>query len=148
VAAPVLQLRVPEDTLARINGACGEDTRSAWLLRLIDRELVGQQPAPKDTLTTSPSLTFPDGEPSPGVLCMGPGCLDRSTSRYGLRRLRLCRACAAALTGQTYQRPGAERARVLGGTAAGPARTWQYQLHNEQHHNWRADDRTRALPRS
>jgi hypothetical protein len=35
---------------------------------------------------------IPDGEPSPGVLCMGPGCLERSTSRYGLRRMPLCPA--------------------------------------------------------
>jgi len=50
------------------------------------------------------------GEPSPGVLCMGPGCWERNTSRYGLRRLPLCPACAAALGGETYQRkasPGA-----------------------------------------
>lgn len=45
VAAPVLQLRVPEDTLAR-DEARGEDTRSAWVLRLIGREPAGQNPAP------------------------------------------------------------------------------------------------------
>ena len=48
---------------------------------------------------------------------MGPSCLERSTSRYGLRRLPLCPACAAALAGEVYQRPGAERARAIGGTA-------------------------------
>jgi hypothetical protein len=31
VAAPVLQLRVPEDTLNRIDIIRGTDTRSAWL---------------------------------------------------------------------------------------------------------------------
>jgi hypothetical protein len=36
---------------------------------------------------------------------MGPGCLDRSTSRYGLRRMPLCPACAAALLGHHYKRP-------------------------------------------
>ena len=41
MAASVLQLRVPEDTLARIDSARGGDTRSAWVLRLIGRELDG-----------------------------------------------------------------------------------------------------------
>jgi hypothetical protein len=52
------------------------------------------------------------GEPSPGVVCMGPGCWQRDTTRYGLRELPLCPACAAALRGETYQRelpPGAAR---------------------------------------
>ena len=43
---------------------------------------------------------------------------ERSTYRYGLRRLPLCPACAAALAGEVYQRPGAERARAIGRTAA------------------------------
>jgi hypothetical protein len=46
------------------------------------------------------------------VLCMGPGCLERNTRRYGLRKLPLCAACAAALQGHVYKReipPGAER---------------------------------------
>src|SRR5690349_20716916 len=44
------------------------------------------------------------GEPSPGVLCMGPGCWQRDTFRYGLRKLPLCPAWAAALRGEVYQR--------------------------------------------
>src|SRR5690349_10171039 len=44
------------------------------------------------------------GEPSPGVVCMGPGCWQRDTSRFGLRQLPLCPACAAALEGRTHQR--------------------------------------------
>jgi hypothetical protein len=44
------------------------------------------------------------GEPSPGVVCMAPTCWERNTSRYGLRRVPLCPACAAALQGRTYQR--------------------------------------------
>jgi hypothetical protein len=71
-------------------------------------------PAAKDTLTTSPPLAaLPDGEPSPGVLCAGPGCWERSTSKYGLRRIPLCPACRVALEGHAYQReipPGAARA--------------------------------------
>lgn len=44
------------------------------------------------------------GEPSPGVVCMGPGCWQRDTSKYGLRSLPLCPACTAALQGKTHQR--------------------------------------------
>ena len=46
MSAPVVQLRVPEDTLARLDGARGDDTRTAWILRLIDRELAGQTGTP------------------------------------------------------------------------------------------------------
>ena len=117
MAAPVLQLRVPEPTLARIDERRGGDTHSAWVLRLISRELDGQAPAAKSATAVAdsaaeirqppdgfPSVTLPAGEPSPGVLCMGPGCLERSTARYGLRRMPLCPACRAALEGRTYQR--------------------------------------------
>jgi hypothetical protein len=45
-----------------------------------------------------------NGEPSPGVACAGPGCWQRNTSRFGLRRLPLCPACASALQGQVYKR--------------------------------------------
>lgn len=110
MAAPVLQLRVPEDTLARLDDTRGDQTRSAWVLRLIDRELSGQQPA---LATQPPELSpaaagplgpLPPGEPSPGAICMTPRCYERNTSKYGLRRLPLCPACAAALTGQVYKR--------------------------------------------
>jgi len=95
---------VPEDTLARLDGTRGKETRSAWILRLIDRELTGQ-PATKNVLTTSSSLAaIPDGEPSPGALCMTPGCFQRDTRKYGLRKLPLCTACAAALQGQVHKR--------------------------------------------
>jgi len=53
---------------------------------------------------TSPLGAIGRGEPSPGVICMGPACWERNTSRYGLRKLPLCPACAAALEGRTYQR--------------------------------------------
>lgn len=52
------------------------------------------------------------GEPSPGVLCMGPGCWQRDTCKYGLCSLPLCPACAADLQGRTHEReipPGAAR---------------------------------------
>lgn len=115
MAAPVLQLRVPEDTLARIDAIRGGHTRSAWLQRLIDRELNGQHAAP----AAAPGIpvTFPAGEPCPGAVCSGPGCWQRDTARYGLRNLVLCHACAAALQGHEYKRqvpPGAERIRRRG----------------------------------
>ena len=105
MSAPVVQLRVPEATLARLDSARGEETRTAWILRLIDRELTGQQAIATNPLITSPSLAaLPDGEPSRGATRMGPGCWERSTSKYGLRHLPLCPACRAALEGHAYQR--------------------------------------------
>ena len=124
MAAPGLQLRVPEDTLARIDHVRGEDTRSAWLLRLIDRELAGQHGGEGVISTSSaPAAASPGtlgpGESSPGVACSAPGCWNRNTARYGLRRIPLCRACAAALTGKTYLRFAAPaQARAIKGTAA------------------------------
>ena len=52
------------------------------------------------------------------MICMTPRCFQRDTSKYGLRELPLCPACAAALTGGTYRRPGSERARAIASTAA------------------------------
>ena len=105
MAAPVIQLRVPEDTLNRVDQARGDDTRSAWLQRLIDGELAGQQAIAINPLIASPSLAaLPDGEPSRGVLCAAPGCWERNTTKYGLRQVPLCPACRAALEGRTYQR--------------------------------------------
>ncbi|MFZ0186295.1 MAG: hypothetical protein WAL72_05030 [Streptosporangiaceae bacterium] len=103
MSAPVLQLRVPETTLARLDDARGEGTRSAWVLRLIDRELSGQAATPPRA--AAPSLAaIGDGEPGNGAVCMGPGCFQRDTRKYGLRQLPLCPACRAALEGRVYQR--------------------------------------------
>jgi hypothetical protein len=118
VAAPVLQLRVPEDTLARLDDARGEETRSAWVLRLIGRELDGQTATQAGTQTAAnrsdsvPAgpLVLPSGEPCPGAACSGAGCWNRDTARYGLRRLVLCTACAAALQGHVHQRQPPESA--------------------------------------
>jgi hypothetical protein len=129
--SPVVQLRVPKDTLARIDHARGDDTRSAWVLRLIDRELTGPQPALVPAGTAP--ITSPAGEPCPGVACSGPGCWNRDTARYGLRRLVLCTACAA-LQGQTYKREIPESAapcrpprRRL--TSPSPPGTWPPLMH-------------------
>jgi hypothetical protein len=112
--SPVVQLRVPKDTLARLDDVRGGDTRSAWVLRLIGRELVGPDPAaePATALADFPAgpLVLPSGEPCPGVACSGPGCWNRDTARYGLRRLVLCTACASALQGQTHKREVPETA--------------------------------------
>jgi hypothetical protein len=126
VTSPVLQLRVRSDVLERIDEARGDDTRSAWVLRLIDRELSGQQRAEEGPVKTSstPAASslgaIAPGEPSHGAICMTPGCWERDTRKYGLRKLPLCTACAAALQGQEYKReipPGAQRL-LKGGTAA------------------------------
>jgi hypothetical protein len=113
--SPVVQFRVPKDTLARIDELRGEATRSAWVSGLIDRELAGQMttPAPASaplTAAAAPLTAIGTGEPSPGVACAGPGCWQRNTSRYGLRRVPLCPACRAALEGRTYQREVPETA--------------------------------------
>lgn len=71
------------------------------------------QPAPASQGTAALLAAISPGELSPGTLCMGPGCFQRDTRKYGLRQLPLRTACAAALTGQAYQReipPGAARA--------------------------------------
>jgi hypothetical protein len=76
-------------------------------------EPASQPPPPAASQgTPAPVTAMSPGEPSPGVACASPGCWNRDTARYGLRRLVLCTACAAALQGQVYQRelpPGTER---------------------------------------
>jgi hypothetical protein len=102
--------------LAAVDGVCGEN-RSAWILGLIERELLDDSTAPGPAappVRTSSGLLI--GEPSPGVACMCPTCWQRDTTRYGLRHVPICPADAAALEGRTYERhPGA--ARVLSGAA-------------------------------
>lgn len=70
-------------------------------------------PQPSTPRPASPSLAaLPDGEPGNGAVCMGPGCWQRDTFRFGLRQVPLCPACRAALEGRTHQReipPGAAR---------------------------------------
>ena len=116
MAAPVVQLRIPEDMLAAVDGVCGGN-RSAWILALIERELLddGTEPGPAASpVSTSSGLLI--GAPSPGVACMCPTCWQRDTTRYGLRKVPICPADAAALEGHTYQRhPSA--ARLLSGAA-------------------------------
>ncbi len=78
------------------------------------------QPSVEDVVPPPFPSGLPNGDPCPGVACAGHGCWNRDTARYGLRRLVLCRACVAALQGDTYKRkapPGAARATRCG-TAA------------------------------
>jgi hypothetical protein len=119
VASPVVQLRVPEDMLAAVDGTRGDGTRSAWILSLIERELLGgdgelvhhdDQTNPRSA--ASPLGAIPDSEPSGGAVCATPRCWQRDTRLFGLRKLPLCPACRAALEGRAYQRetpPGAAR---------------------------------------
>jgi hypothetical protein len=124
VAAPVLELRVPEDTLNRIDEVRGDTTRSAWLQHLIDRELNGQpvdQPDATGLIApAAPSLAaIGDGEPSPGAICATPSCWQKNTRKYGIRELPLCDVCKAALEGHEHKRqmpPGAARLARRGAT--------------------------------
>jgi len=71
------------------------------------------QPGPAAELTSQGSaaaIVITGGEPSLGTACAGPGCWQRNTTRYGLRGLPLCPACAAALQGHTYKREAPESA--------------------------------------
>jgi hypothetical protein len=66
--------------------------------------------APAPVASPAGPLVLPPGEPCPGVACAGPGCWNRDTARYGLRRLVLCTACAAALQGKDCKREVPENA--------------------------------------
>ena len=77
---------------------------------------VAQQPAPVPAISSLSAI--PSGEPSPGVLCLGPGCWERNTRKFGLRQLPALPGLRCRPPGQVYVRPGAERARAIGGTAA------------------------------
>jgi hypothetical protein len=89
--------------LAAVDGMRGDESHSAWILALIERELLGETPAPRPAASSLAAIA--DGEPSPGIACAGYECWQRSTRRYGTRRLPLCDGCKAALTGQPIQRP-------------------------------------------
>ena len=84
------------------------------------------QPAAPAARQGTPALVTATGagEPSPGVMCMGPGCLERNTSRYGLRRMPLCPACRAALEGRTHQRETPQTPGALAVAVAAGAETY------------------------
>jgi hypothetical protein len=78
------------------------------LAEFVRRGLAGSTAPTSQATAPAPAAAslaaLPDGEPSPGVVCMGPGCWQRDTRKYGLRQLPLCPACAAALQGRAHQR--------------------------------------------
>lgn len=89
--SPVVQLRVPADTLGVIDELRGEQTRSGWILDLITQELDGPaEHGPRETRLSAPATlpvthgAQPGGIPSPGVACAWPTCWVRETSRYGV----------------------------------------------------------------
>ena len=64
----------------------------ATLAELIRRGLAiatAEAAPPAPSPSASSLATIPGGKPSPGVVCMGPGCWQRDTARYGLGRLVL-----------------------------------------------------------
>jgi hypothetical protein len=70
-----MTIRVPADMLARIDDLRGEESRSAWVLAAVGRELTdGPAIVPVD----SPEVTHEipaGGIPSPGVVCQWGGML-------------------------------------------------------------------------
>ena len=82
-------MRVPDDLLARIDEACGGETRTAWLLGLAERELddSGPDDGGMEAVPAGLLVTYeipPGGIDSPGVACSWPECWARDTSRYGV----------------------------------------------------------------
>jgi len=140
----VVQLRVPEATLAMIDEARGGQSRSGWLLDLAERELAGDG-RPDDGRASAAALPAARevpaaGIPSPGVACSWPSCWARDTARYGVTDpaelyrtdfrdrprdpercgVTFCPAHAARLSGFRYVRPHAPLPRASA-RAAGPA---------------------------
>jgi hypothetical protein len=121
----LVQLRVPDDVLARIDQASEGSTRTAWLLGLAQRQLDGGQPA---QAPLSGARSLGPGIPAPGVLCLWAACMSRDSDRYGVadrreleRRdygelprnedavgLALCKHHAAILERRTYRAPRRE----------------------------------------
>ena len=111
--ADLFSARVGEDILAASTAHAATDPRRLGLGP--HRRELTNNPAPASPLALA---AIGHGEPCPGVVCMGPTCWQRNTSRYGLRRVPLCLACVSALRGETYKReipPSA--ARLMRGAA-------------------------------
>jgi len=104
--AEVVSTRLGTGLLERLDDVRGDASRSAWLATILERELTASTSAPVAASRPGAAIgTLGRGTPSPGVACAGPGCWQRDTSRYGLRGLILCDACAHAACGQPYTRP-------------------------------------------
>lgn len=106
-AGTVVQVRVPPSLFEQIDAAANGTTRTAWLLDAARAALADTGPDDfplGEPFPHAPGTLVP-GVPTPGLACSTPLCWDRQTARYGDRGLILCAACAAAATGQPYQRP-------------------------------------------
>jgi hypothetical protein len=103
----VLQTRVVAEVASQVDALRGEQSRADWLRALVvsAAEPAAEVPEPVQRSHDATAGGLADSVPSPGVVCMGPGCWQRDTRKYGLRNLPLCRSCAAALTGVVYRRP-------------------------------------------
>ena len=125
----LVQMRVADDLLARIDNACAGRSRTAWFLGLAARELdeaaSGDRARHANTISSAGPRSIGPGMPSPGVTCMWAACMNRDTSRYGatdpaeLTRDNyrdqkrdedtaghvLCKHHAAQLEGRTYSAP-------------------------------------------
>ena len=120
-AGVLVQMKVPAGLLEQVDQAADGETRTAWILAAIRAALADTGPDDfpiGESFPPAPGALVP-AEPSPGVACTAPGCWDRSTARYGLRRIPLCAADAAALTGATYRRPRPDLPARPGKTTAG-----------------------------
>ena len=136
----LVQMRVPEDLLAAIDGARGEESRTAWVLAAAELALSAEasaEPPPLAAAPTAAPRSIGTGIPSPGVACAWGACWARDTSRYGVtdpaeltrggyrERPRdenkvgivLCPAHAALLEGREYRSPAAARAGRLAKSA-------------------------------
>lgn len=85
-ASTLVQMRVPEDLLERIDLACAGSNRTAWFLGLAARELDETPPAsaPVAAGASAAQRSIGAGIPSPGVTCMWAACFSRDTDRYAV----------------------------------------------------------------
>ena len=119
----LVQLRVPDDLLSRIDEACGDATRTGWLLGLAARELDSEAPSAPSTGARSIGL----GIPAPGVLCLWAACMSRDSDRFAVldpgeltrsyreqprdedkAGIALCKHHAAQLEGRVHRAPQRE----------------------------------------
>lgn len=106
-AGVLVQFRVPPGMLEQVDQAADGETRTSWILAAIRSALADTGPDDSPVAASLPSTSgaLVPGVPTPGLACSTPQCWERQTARYGDRGLILCAACAAAATGQPYQRP-------------------------------------------
>jgi hypothetical protein len=127
-ATTLVQMRVPDDLLERIDAAADGSSRTAWLLGLATRRLDDTAPGPHAPVTASSpqgQRSIGPGLPSPGGTCMWSACHSRDTDRYAVTDPAeltrgnyreqgrdedkaghvLCKRHAAQLEGRAYSKP-------------------------------------------